>query len=201
VSCFSPDGSIVAAASADSRIRLVEVATGRVVAELAGHEGPVTALTFFPDGHALASGGVDGSIRFWDVKGARETARLKDTAGGVLALSITYSGVLLASSSFGEHSIRIWDTGTLEPKSFLRSDGANATCLNFRNELGALVSGDDVGNVTLWNLAIARPRVSFQAHRGWIKSLTVALHGQVLATGGNDGLVKVWDLNPIFKVQ
>ena len=32
------------------------------------------------------------------------------------------------------------------------------------------------------------------AHEGWVKGLAVSSTGETLVTGGNDGLVKVWDL-------
>jgi len=71
-SAFSPDGRLFAVATGRSgMIRLVEVATGRVRAELTGHRHGVRGLAFSPDGRALASGGDDNVAFLWDVAGAR----------------------------------------------------------------------------------------------------------------------------------
>ena len=58
---FSPDGRLLAVASQappseDSKIRLWEVASGKVRREFSGRFGPVISLAFSPDGAASPSG-------------------------------------------------------------------------------------------------------------------------------------------------
>src|SRR5262249_27451720 len=48
-------------------LRIWDVATGRLVAELA-HEAPLTDFTFSPDGRRIATAGKDGPARVWDVE-------------------------------------------------------------------------------------------------------------------------------------
>lgn len=64
---FSPNGSVLAAASGDSTIGLWRVDTGEFLGSLLGHTLGVTSVAFHPDGHFLASGGLDGSLRIWGV--------------------------------------------------------------------------------------------------------------------------------------
>jgi WD40 repeat protein len=71
----SPDGRLLAAAEEQSGIiRLVEIASGQVRAELSGHRHGVRGLAFSPDGKTLASGGEDSVAYLWDVTGARAAA-------------------------------------------------------------------------------------------------------------------------------
>jgi hypothetical protein len=63
---FSPDGRTLAVA-VDHTVQLWDVATGRLVARLKGHEGKVKCLAFAPDGSRLASGSFDRTVRLWDV--------------------------------------------------------------------------------------------------------------------------------------
>src|SRR5262249_31938312 len=46
--------------------RLWEVATGRLRAEIRGHQGSVGAAAFSPDGRLLATGSNDATVLIWD---------------------------------------------------------------------------------------------------------------------------------------
>jgi WD40 repeat protein len=64
---FSPDGSRVAAVSADGTAQLWDTATGRPASMLRGHRDQVWAVAFPPDGRSLVTGSWDGSLRDWGV--------------------------------------------------------------------------------------------------------------------------------------
>lgn len=71
----SPDGRVIASASGPDAedgkkvqsLFLTDTATGKLLAQLPGHQGRVLSLAFAPDGHTLASGGSDTTIHLWDV--------------------------------------------------------------------------------------------------------------------------------------
>src|SRR5262249_43416843 len=65
---FSAAGDRAAAACGDHTVRVWEVASGREVALLAGHDRPVRSVAFAPDGHHLVSAGLDGKLLLWDLK-------------------------------------------------------------------------------------------------------------------------------------
>ncbi|MGH7174444.1 MAG: hypothetical protein ACRELG_29610, partial [Gemmataceae bacterium] len=77
LSCMvcSPDSRLLAVSEAHSgKVRLLEIASGKLRAEFVGHRHGVRGLSFAPDGKTLASGGEDNIAYLWDVSGARTPA-------------------------------------------------------------------------------------------------------------------------------
>ena len=64
---ISPDGSMVAAGSLDSVIRIWEVASGILLDSLRGHRDSVYSVAFTPDGKGIISGSLDKSLKLWDL--------------------------------------------------------------------------------------------------------------------------------------
>jgi len=63
---WSPDGSLLAAASAAGGVTLYAAATGTVRHALPGHADGANCLAWSPSGDVLATGGQDGCVRLWD---------------------------------------------------------------------------------------------------------------------------------------
>ncbi len=63
---FNPDGTRLAAGCGDNTVRLFDVATSQLVAELRGHTDFVHAVAWSPDGTRLVSGSGDFTVRVWD---------------------------------------------------------------------------------------------------------------------------------------
>jgi WD40 repeat protein len=72
---WSPDGSVVAAASVAGPVTLFEV-SGAVRHTLAGHGFGTTAIAWHPAGKTLATAGQDGKVRLWDTATGKELASL-----------------------------------------------------------------------------------------------------------------------------
>jgi WD40 repeat protein/ferric-dicitrate binding protein FerR (iron transport regulator) len=72
---FSPDGRAIAAGSDEGEVVLLEVASGRDILRLRGHQGRIASLAFAPDGSRLASGSGDTTILIWDLREKVEPAR------------------------------------------------------------------------------------------------------------------------------
>lgn len=57
-----------------------------------------------------------------------------------------------------------------------------------------LASGDFVGQLVVWSQRAGKPEplFSFEAHEGSIRKVSVSPDGNLIATAGNDGAVRVW---------
>ncbi|WP_182867270.1 c-type cytochrome domain-containing protein [Rhodopirellula sp. JC639] len=106
---FSPDDRLLATASADKTIRLLDVQTGGVVGALDGHTHHVLSLSWRRDGRLIASGSADGTIKTWDA----ETGQQKRTIGGfpdeVTAVEFLGDSTRVASSC-ADGQVRVHET-------------------------------------------------------------------------------------------
>jgi WD40 repeat protein len=65
---FHPAGRLLAAASLARTVRVWDLSSGELLAELEGHDDAVTCVAYSPDGRWLASGGDDRTVRLWDAR-------------------------------------------------------------------------------------------------------------------------------------
>lgn len=104
---FSQDGSLLAAATGDSSIRIWETDTGRELQSFTGHGAAVKCLAFLPDGRRLISGSEDRTVRLWDLDTGRLVRTFWGHRNGVRSIAVSPDGSTLASVENKE--LRIWD--------------------------------------------------------------------------------------------
>src|SRR5439155_12853628 len=77
---FSPDGRLLAHGRANHAVSVWDVATGKEVAQLKGHQGPVETLMVAPDGNSLVTGSRDTTGLIWNMADLAKASR-PQTAG------------------------------------------------------------------------------------------------------------------------
>lgn len=102
---YSPNGNILASASADGRLRIWSLESEAIVRTML-HDGAVRALAFSPNGRQLASVSIDGSARTWSVATGKELARFSLGSAGH-AVAFSPDGKRLATGS-ESGQVRVW---------------------------------------------------------------------------------------------
>ncbi|KAH7887052.1 quinon protein alcohol dehydrogenase-like superfamily [Phlebopus sp. FC_14] len=96
-----PSGEVVAAGSTDSfEVFLWSVQTGKLLDVLAGHEGPISSLSFCPTGaNQLVSGSWDRTVRIWSVFGRSRAVEPLTLTSDVLSVAFRPDGGEIAAAT------------------------------------------------------------------------------------------------------
>jgi len=138
----------------------------------------------------------------WQQSQSAELTTLGQHETGVHGVRFSPDGTLLASSEI-EGSVKLWDYRTRKLVATLRDttvqprDGDDAAVkpLAFSPNGDRLAVG--VGrDIVLWEVASHQRIAVTNGHSKRVNFLVFAREGRILASGANDGLVKVWDVTP-----
>jgi WD40 repeat protein len=182
----------LAAGTANSVIRLWQLAGNEPVQTLQGHLNWVRSIDFSPDGRLLASGSDDCTIRLWKIPARQCIALLEEHTDRVRMVRFSPDGRFLASSS-DDQTIRLWDTATWQCRVLLNGHTRRIRALAFSPDGRYLASGSDDCTILLWQVNDWKLIRKLEGHTRWIRTLAFSSDGRLLASGSDDCTVRLWN--------
>ena len=214
---FSPDGSLIAAASSrpDSSANVWDVATGEQIYVLAHGQGNVSAVDFSPNGGVLVSAGIGSSagLRLWDLSTGDELAfwRESDSQGGTMddisTARFSPDGRYVAFDTVGREIV-LWDVATRSIAHQLESDRSLSvssisfspvTMLSFSPDGSHLASADFQGMIQIWDMtSLQLSQVIELPHISQITQIEFSPDGDSILSAGSNStnqsrMGHVWD--------
>lgn len=207
---LSPDGKTLAAREVwrendgkDSKdcIALWDVTTGKVRLDLALKDPG--AMAFAPDNKTLAVSTVAG-VQLFDVATGQKRGKIGEGNNHLYALAFAPDGKTLAGCSL-QGTVFLWDTVRSVEKARLRhGDSPKACCLAlaFAPDGKTLAVGigprniyiNEPAEIVLWDLSSREKCATLRGHVGNIWALAFNKDGTLLASGGVDNTIKLWNV-------
>jgi WD40 repeat protein/tRNA A-37 threonylcarbamoyl transferase component Bud32 len=214
---FGAGGRLVASTTGAGPVPIRDAKTGEVL-QLLRPRGAASGLAISPDGKHLAcgiqggpGGGAEGVVQVLDVASGKE---LYSFQGDGAASNICFSpdGRLLAAilmkfpggnlpqnppaGGFGglmpvPFEIQVWDTRTRKPHFSLKP-AAFPTCLVFSRD-GKYIAVSTYTDIRIFDAATGREARTFRGKNLSINCLAFSADGKLLASGGQDQFVRVWN--------
>jgi WD40 repeat protein len=195
---FSPDGKTLALGGVDSCVRLWDLATGKVRSTLDCRCGSITALRYAPDGRILASACIGGLVQLWKISDGQAPERLQELVhlGSVQSLAFSPDGSTLASGGTS-HGIKLCDVKSGRAQGGVPTENQYIVSLEISADGLRLVAARPRGIIQIWNLADRREQATI--HRNLdLDCAAISPDGRFVARGGDDGIVRVWDLEGLL---
>jgi len=202
---ITPDSNTLITGALDG-IRLWDLKKQRPLYILNRFDNQTYSLAIHPGGSILASGHKFGTVKLWNLKTGTLLGSIPAHTGApnqapgrsnlsVSVLAYTPNGDILVSGGY-DRTIRVWNqiTGQLTYPPLRGHTGRiEAIAIHPNGEILASASRD---GVRLWNLQTGELLAVLRGHGDWVKSLAFSRDGQLLATGGFDQTITIWQVTP-----
>ena len=192
---FSPDGKIIATASADNTAKLWNAETGEELFpdKPLKHDANVLAVSFSPndDGKTIiATASADNTARLWDVETGEELHSLKHDAT-VLAVSFSPDDEIIATASV-DGTAKLWDVETGEELHSLKHQAEAVLAVSFSHDGKTIATASADNTAKLWNVETGEEMHSLK-HDRWVQAVSFSRDDEIIATASVDGTAKLWN--------
>jgi WD40 repeat protein len=184
----SPDGKLLAVATADREVTLLSLPGFRPVLRLTT-SAPATKLTFSADGDSLLAA-VGDTVVVWRPGHGDRSLGLRPLDGIVTAIG-TNGSVIAAGTSSG--NVVTWSARTLRQVGEAGVTG-EVSALAFSPDGQFLATAGSDGQITLWNPARLLQTSELAGPVNSIRALAFSPDGRVLTSGANDGTILLWNV-------
>lgn len=206
---LSVDGSVglvaTGVAGLSGSAELFEISSGKKLQTFSGHRDILYGAVLSVDGKLVATSGYDRRIKIFDVSTGEVKFDLAGHNGAVYDLAFHPTEPLLFSAS-ADQTIKVWSTQSGTRLDTLGQPLKEQMVVALAPNRDLIFGGGGDNRVRVWKLAskhsvTTNPILhSIIAHDGTIVDLQVSPDEKWLASAGEDGVVKLWDVASMTEV-
>jgi WD40 repeat protein len=193
---YSNDGKFIAtgggAPTEDGEIRIYDAA-GKLVQEIKnGHSDTVFGVAFSPDGKLLATSGADKFVKVFEVPSGKLAKTFEGHTHHVMDVGWTNDGKKLASAG-ADNIVKVWDFEKGEKLRDIAAAQKQVTRLVFVPKTANFITAAGDAGAKLWSAESGQSAKSYAGSSDFLYAVAVSDDGKIVATGGEDGIVRLYD--------
>lgn len=187
---FSTDGKLLAIGGRDKSVKLWDVASGRVSANLTD-TSDILAVAFSPDGKMLAASERSGGVGLWDLTTHKRSGTLKGHAAAVNSIAFSPDGKKLAAGS-DDNSVTVWDATSRKELFLYKGYEKRAVVVAFSRDGKMLGIGYEDGDLKILDIALEQELEMSRGHQGPLSYLAFSPEGKLLVSSSDDAGIELW---------
>ncbi|XP_015903984.1 U3 small nucleolar RNA-interacting protein 2 [Parasteatoda tepidariorum] len=195
---LSTDDKFLATGGRDKIINIWNPDTMERIHTFRGHKDAITGLVFQKGSHQLISASSDRSLKLWTLDEMGYIETLFGHQDAITDIDCFFTETALTAGA-RDNTVRIWKI-VEESQLVFQANGASIDCVCV-SSYQSFVSGGDDGSLLFWGIHKKKPMFKVPFAHGcdpeseepnWITSLCALQNTDLVASGSNDGYIRLW---------
>lgn len=192
---FSSDMKRIAFGDYSGATKVMDVASGRLIAAVSNHSAIINTVLFTPDDRTIVSACFDGTITLWDYTKNKEDVAFTMPGERLLTIALSPEGKYLAAVTW-EGNGYLWDFAKREKLYAFRGTLKNAMVegLVFAPDGKTFMTGSRDSLLRIWNTETGEPVRDLTDQKTIVTAAVFSTDGKTLYTSGFKGDLLRWNV-------
>ena len=188
---ITPDGRTALSASWDATLKLWELSSGACLRTFTGHTDSVQSVAIAPDGRTALSGSWDATFKLWDLSSGACLRTFTGHTDKIYSVAFAPNGQDALSGS-RDGDLNLWSLSSGKCQRSIEKIYGIFSIAVAPDSRTALVG--EYKTPCLLDLSNGHTLRTF-THSEWIRSVAIAPDGRTGLSGGQDEIVRLFDLS------